>query len=79
MPIHSADTAARLADAWEELKDEELLEMRFAETDRVRIAIDAVAARTCGLSQETIADWRARLSREPTVSGQRYIRSGGGV
>ena len=60
-----------LADAWEELKHEELLEMRFAETDSVRIAIDTAAARACSLSENTVANWRGKPSREPTVTNQR--------
>ena len=73
--IPRAETAAMrlLVDAWEELKEEELLEMRFGETDPVRIAIDAAAARACGLSKETIAIWREKLSREPTVTNQRRV------
>ena len=60
-----------LANAWEELKDEELLEMRFADSDPVRTAIDAAAARASSFSESTIATWREKLSHEPTVTNQR--------
>ena len=71
VPKEERRTLRLLADAWEKLKDEELLEMRYAETDPVRIAIDAAAARACGLNAEDIANWRKKLSHEPTVTNKR--------
>ena len=45
--------------------------MRYAQTDPVRIAIDTAAARACGLNADDIANWRKKLSHEPTVTNQR--------
>ena len=70
IPGEEPQSLRLLADTWDELKDEELLEMRFAETDPVRMAMDTAAARACGLSESTVAEWRQKLSREPTVTGR---------
>ena len=71
VPKTADGTIRLLAEAWETVRNEELLELRFAETDPIRAAIDTAAAKACGLSEQIVADWRALLSREPTVTGQR--------
>ena len=71
IPKHNAATIERLAWIWESLKDEELQPMRFGATDEVRIAIDAAAAGAAGLDNALVTEWREKLAREPTITGQR--------
>ena len=71
IPKLTLETVRLLADSWEELKDEDVLEMRFGTSDNVRIAIDSAAARVSGINTRLVAEWREKLSREPTVTGQR--------
>ena len=44
--------------------------MRQAMEDPARATIDAAAAEVLGLDEEVVADWRLRLSREPTVTNR---------
>ncbi len=46
----------------------ELLPMRQAEECEARKIIDDAAALAIGVGNDVLADWRRRLSREPTVS-----------
>ena len=60
-----------LADAWEQIRDVELLPMRDAEECEARRVIDEAAAVALGVSAETVAGWRAMLAAEPTVTNRR--------
>ena len=60
-----------LADAWEQIRDVELLPMRDAEECEARRVIDEAAAVALGVSAETVAGWRATLAAEPTVTNRR--------
>ncbi len=57
-----------LADAWDRVRDLELLPMRQGEQCEARRVIDAAAAVALGVSDGAVADWRRRLAGEPTVS-----------
>ncbi len=59
-----------LREAFEQVKNVELLPMREAETCPARRVIGEAAATALGVSAETLADWRHRLAREPTVSNK---------
>ena len=59
-----------LKEAFDQVCDMELLPMRQGEECVVRQVIDEAAARVIGVAPEVVADWRARLAREPTVGGQ---------
>ena len=54
-----------LADAWEQIRDVELLPMRDAEECEARRVIDEAAAVALEVSAETVAGWRAMLAAEP--------------
>ena len=60
-----------LADAWEQVRDVELLPMRRAEECRTRRVIDAAAAVALDVGEDEIADWRRRLAVEPTITNKR--------
>ena len=60
-----------LADAWERVRDVELLPMRDAERCQARRVIDGAAAAALGVGVETVAEWRAMLAAEPTVTSRR--------
>ena len=65
-----------LADAWEQIRDVELLPMRDAEECEARRVIDEAAAVALGVSAETVAGWRAMLAAEPTVTNRRVGKTG---
>lgn len=71
--IPKADNPAlgALRAAFDEVSTAELLPMRQAEECPVRNTIDKVAAMALGISAEIVAEWRTKLSREPTVTNQR--------
>ena len=60
-----------LADAWEQVREVELLPMRDAERCEARRMIDEAAAVALNVSPETVAGWRAMLAAEPTVTNRR--------
>ena len=70
VPKGSPNVYSRLASVWEELRHQELLEMRYGESDPVRARIDEAAAKACGLEESFVAEWRYKLSREPTISNE---------
>ena len=57
-----------LYEAYGRVCDRELLPMHVSD-DPVRAIIDAAAARVLDMQPEELADWRRRLSEEPTVCG----------
>ena len=61
---------APLATAFRELGDAELLPWPRMNECPVRAHLDAAAGECLGLRPETIADWRERIVREPTVSNR---------
>ena len=52
----------------------ELLPLRDAEHCLARRIIDEAAALVLNVSPEEIADWRRRLSAEPTITNRRTTR-----
>lgn len=64
-----------LADAWEAVRDIELLPMRDGEKCPARRVIDEAAAAVLGVGAEKIAEWRSRLAAEPTVTNARAADS----
>ncbi len=61
---------APLATAFRELGDADLLPWPRMNECPVRTRLDAAAGECLGLRPETIADWRERIVREPTVSNK---------
>ena len=70
VPSTNEATVRLLAETFDEVSRDELRELRFAASDEARHAIDAAAAEACGLSAGIIANWRERLSCEPTVTNR---------
>ncbi len=60
-----------LTDAWEQVRDVELLPMREAERCEARLVLDEAAAAALDVSAATVAGWRAMLAAEPTVTNRR--------
>ena len=60
-----------LAEAWKQVRDLELLPMRYAEQCPARQVIDAASAVALGVSEDETADWRRRLAVEPTITNAR--------
>ena len=56
-----------LSQAWNEHQTAEFLVLGEAESDPTRIALDKAAAVACGITVATVAEWRTKLSREPTI------------
>ncbi|WP_419838887.1 hypothetical protein [Candidatus Poriferisodalis sp.] len=56
--------------AYEKACDIELLPLRDGELCEGRRIIDYAAARVLAVPESTIADWRRRLAREPTISNR---------
>ena len=56
--------------AFEQACDIELLPLRDGEQCEGRLIIDNAAAHVLGVPESTIADWRRRLAREPTISNR---------
>ena len=63
-----------LAEAFEEACDVELLPLRDGEHCRARRIIDEAAALVLNVSPKEVADWRRRLSAEPTITNRRAVR-----
>ena len=60
-----------LAEAWNQVRDLELLPMRLAEDCEARRIIDAASAVALGIGDDEIAGWRRRLAAEPTIANVR--------
>ena len=69
LPIPKLHTGAGdvLSRAWHENKDIELMELGEAMNDPAREALDKAAAVACGVKYSVVAEWRKKLSEEPTV------------
>ena len=61
---------AALLDAFRELGGAELLPWPQMDECPTRAALDDAAAQVLGLDPAEIANWRARIAREPTVSNR---------
>ena len=57
--------------AFDQVRETELLPMKYAETCPARRVIDQAAASVCGLDPDLIAEWRRRLASEPTITNRR--------
>ena len=71
VPDFKAASPAALAEAYEHTRQMQVEPWKRAADDDMRDRLDQAAARTTGIDLETIRDWRARISREPTVSNER--------
>ena len=45
--------------------------MKCANGDSMRDRLDQAAVATAGIDPKTVRDWRARISREPTITNTR--------
>ncbi len=59
-----------LYNAYEQACEIELLPMKDAEQCEARRIIDAAAALALGVDESEVADWRRRLSKEPTITNR---------
>ena len=71
VPDFKVTVPATLAEAYEHAKHMQFKPWKYATDDEVRECLDQAAAKTTGIAIETIRDWRARISREPTISNER--------
>ncbi len=60
----------KLRSAFDQLCREELLPMKQSMEDPARVIIDDAAAKALGVEVAVVADWRERLSREPTITNR---------
>ena len=63
--------------AFGQVCETELLPMKAAEECEARKIIDEAAALACGVEPGLLADWRHRLSAEPTITNRRAVDGGG--
>ena len=70
VPNFKLSSAAILIEAYERTKQITVRPWKYAADDDMRDCIDQAAAHTTGIDIETIRDWRARISREPTVTNE---------
>ena len=73
-PDPSQIDLAALASAYEDLCEDPLQPWPSMDKCSVRASLDDAVAETVGLHRETVAEWRCRLVREPTIGG-RHIKS----
>ncbi len=74
-PDFKATSAAALAEACERTKHLPVKPWKHAAEDDLRECLDEAAAQTTGIDLETIRDWRARISREPTITNKQAAES----
>ena len=65
--------ATALADAYERTKCMPVKPWKYAADDDMRDCLDRAAAQTTRIDLETIRGWRARVSREPTVTNDHAV------
>ena len=70
VPDFRAVSASMLAEAFEQTKHTPAESWKHAAEDDMRDCLDRAASATTGISLSTIRNWRARISREPTVSNE---------
>ena len=78
VPDFQAESPRLLAEAYERTRHTPVKPWKDAADDDMRDCLDQAVAQTTGIDLETIRDWRARISREPTVSNQRGEEGGKG-
>lgn len=71
VPDFKVTSPATLAEAYERTRHMPVKPWKCAADDEVRECLDQAAAQTTGIELETIKGWRARISREPTISKER--------
>jgi hypothetical protein len=64
------EVVARLVEVYDRVADARLQPWHRADTDPIRREIDESASLAYGISAATVADWRERLTKEPTVANQ---------
>ncbi len=74
VPDFKATGTQALAEAYERAKRIPVKPWKNAADDDMRECLDQTASRTTGIDLETIREWRARISREPTINGHRAYR-----
>ncbi|MXZ38611.1 MAG: N-6 DNA methylase [Holophagales bacterium] len=79
VPKPDSPAWAALAAAYTQACELELLPMRQAEECTARRIIDRAAAMALGADEAQFAEWRRKLSREPTVSNEPANRTGDDV
>jgi len=70
IPKRNHPAWSALAEAWDEVRDLELLPMRQADECPARKIIDRAAAQALNAGEAQIGEWRRKLAREPTVSNE---------
>ena len=70
VPDFRAASTSMLAEAYEQTRHVPVKPWKHAGHDDMRDCLDRAAAATTGVDLATIRDWRARISREPTVSNE---------
>ena len=73
VPDFKAASTATLAEAYERTRHTPVRPWKHAADDDMRDSLDQAAAQTTGIDIETIRDWRARISREPTVTSKNVV------
>lgn len=73
VPDFKAASTAALAEAYERTRHTPVRPWKHAADDDMRDSLDQAAAQTTGIDIETIRDWRARISREPTVTSKNVV------
>ena len=64
------EVASRLVGVYDRVADTRLQPWCRADTDPIRRAIDESASQAYGISAASVADWRERLTDEPTMANQ---------
>ena len=77
VPDFKATSAASLAEAYEQTRLMPFDPWKRSSDDEMRDCLDRAASETTGIDIATIRDWRARISREPTVSNQPVVDTHG--
>ena len=77
VPNFESTSPLMLAEAYEETRETPVDPWKHAARDDLRDRLDRAAARTTGISLETIRDWRKRIAREPTISNKPAIAESG--
>ena len=70
VPDFKVADAAALSEAYERTKHMPVKPWKYAADDGMRECLDQAVARTTGISIETIRNWRARISSEPTITNE---------
>ena len=70
VPDFRTASASMLAEAYEQTRRMPVKPWKHAAEDDMRDCLDRAAAATTGIGLATIRNWRARISREPTVSNE---------